>query len=287
MNVDIGRVFSNTLAMIKDRWLTMVGLWAAFLGLLIVYIFGFSALLGQVLAGIGASLIDPTMLQFALVSGGFSAGLIIVLVLFWLGYMAIFVGQYSAMVASASPLQQTGFGDAFARGLKGALTLIAVGILLFILYLIFALILALVGRILALLGPAAGILLMILLIPAGIYIACRFSMLIPAVVVEKVYNPIKAIDRSWEITKGKVLGIFLTLLAYSLLLAVVVVPSVYGIGALIESAPPGEDGLRAIFVFLFMLVLYFAVLIANSAMIASLHAEISDTQATEFSKAFE
>jgi len=147
----------------------------------------------------------------------------------------------------------------------------------------------LVGLILSFLGELGGIILVVLLIPAMIYLACRFSMIIPVVVVEKVFNPITAINRSWQITAGKVLGILVVLIVFAVIAAIgfFLFAMLFG-GILDGGAMGGQPGVASLIVFFVAtLVLSFAFLVTYSALIASLHAEVSDTQAVEFGKTFE
>ena len=290
MSIDIGRVFSNTLKMVQERWMTMIALWATFIGALIVYfLLVYAVIGGTFMALAGAGMSGPNAMGNLIASGGGSVGFFVVFLVLYFIYIAILLGQYASLVAAASPLQRLGFSEAFGRGLKGGLTLIGVALLFMLAYLVVLLVLTLATVILSLLGELGGIILLLVLIPAGIYVACRFSMIIPVIVVEKVFNPITAINRSWQITSGKVLGIFLTLLAFVVLAAVVVVPVALLMGGMLDpSGMGGAPGIGSILVFfLGFMVLSFAFLLSYSALIASLHAEVSDTQASEFSKAFE
>ncbi|MEM1132227.1 MAG: hypothetical protein AAGH53_04765 [Pseudomonadota bacterium] len=67
-----------------------------------------------------------------------------------------------------------------------------------------------------LMGLAIGIGFLLLIIP-GIYVAIKFVCAGPVIVAEKVRNPITALQRSWELTKGNSLRIF----AFVLILFVV------------------------------------------------------------------
>ncbi|WOE75130.1 glycerophosphoryl diester phosphodiesterase membrane domain-containing protein [Alterisphingorhabdus coralli] len=58
-----------------------------------------------------------------------------------------------------------------------------------------------------LMGLAIGIGFMLLIVP-GIYLAIKFICAAPIIVAEKERNPIAALQRSWELTKGNSLRIF-------------------------------------------------------------------------------
>jgi hypothetical protein len=288
MPIDIGLVFSGAVAMVKERWLAMLGLWATFLGFLFLYgIVVFAVVGGSMFAMAGAGMAaggfdDPTALA------GMGAGVVLIALLFYIGYFAIAFGQQGAMVAAASPLERIGFGDAFGRGLKGGLTMLGVMVLFVFAYLIAMLVLALLGFILSFLGSLGGIIIALIALVGGVYLACRFAVLIPVIVVEKVYNPITAINRSWHITAGKALGIFVVVLLGTVIAALIIVPTILLIGASFDPGSGAEPGIGAVIVlFVAVVVMSFAFLFFYSALVASLHAQVSDTQAVEFSKTFE
>lgn len=288
MPFDIGLVFSNAVAMVKERWLTMLGLWATFLGFLFLYgIVVFAVVGGSMFAMAGAGMAaggfeDPTALA------GMGAGFALIALVFYIGYFAIAFGQQGAMVAAASPLERIGFGDAFGRGLKGGLTMLGVMVLFLFAYLIAVLVLALLGFILSFLGSLGGFIIGLIALVGGVYLACRFAVLVPVIVVERAYNPITAINRSWRITAGKVLGIFVVVLLAAIVALIVIVPTFLLIGASFDPTTGAEPIMGAvILLFVTMIVVSFAFLFFYSALVASLHAQVSDTQAVEFSKTFE
>lgn len=58
------------------------------------------------------------------------------------------------------------------------------------------------------LGPAATVLLALVVLPLVIVLMVRFSLAAPVVAIEKVGNPLAAIARSWRLTKGNALRLF-------------------------------------------------------------------------------
>lgn len=84
-------------------------------------------------------------------------------------------------------------------------------------------------------GVTAGALLGIAAAVAVIYVYVKFSLTVPVIVIDKVANPIRALRRSWEMTKGNSvrLFVFYLLLFIALLVIALVVGLVVGlVGAL-------------------------------------------------------
>lgn len=290
MNFDIGQVFSNTFKMVQERWLPMIGLWAAFFGALFVYALVFGAVLGGSMMAVMGSMADPGSFDNPAALGGMGIGFILLMIVFYVGYLTIAFGQNASMTAMASPLMRPTFGDAFGLGLKGGLTFLGVIVLLIIAYIIFLLVATLLGFILSFLGEAAPAILVILLVPVVIYLALRFAVLVPVIVVEKVFNPITALNRTWQITKGNVLGIFVVYLVFAIVAMIAVaLPFFLLFGSLFDplsmGAGPGMG--TVLFSGLFFLLIVAAFSLFSVSLVASLHAEISDTQAVEFGKTFE
>lgn len=283
--LDIGSVFSNTFNMMKERWLALLGLWAVFIGLLIVYFIVGFAVIGGGAAATG-SLTDLS----AISAGGLGIGVIILGIIFYIGYIAILLGQQGSMIAYASPLRRTSFGDALTTGLKGGLTFVGVIILLFIAYFAFAIVAGILGYVL---GEVAAVILFVLLLPAFIYLLCRFAVLVPVIVVERIFNPITAITRCWQVTKGHVLGI-LVVLIITVIIAVIMmgIPFMLFFGTMFAAAGTGDPNVGAavggaIFGLLFFFLMYLVYMIFSTSLTASLHAEISDADAVDLGKTFE
>ncbi|WP_066524785.1 hypothetical protein [Erythrobacter sp. CCH5-A1] len=217
--IDIGRVFATGWAMMRQRFWLLLGMFAVFFALQMVG----SIVLGIVMAvmgaagaaSLGAGLDDPAAIT------GMSAGLIIFLVLFYGAYIVLALAQQAAMVTLASPLEEPSFGGAMARGFKSALPFFGIAVILLIAYVALSALVAGVVGVAGLGGTAAGGavggVMLLLILPVIVYLGCRFAVLVPVVAVDQVFNPIAAIRRSWEVTRGRVLGIFLATLALGVL----------------------------------------------------------------------
>lgn len=80
-------------------------------------------------------------------------------------------------------------------------------------------------------GAAAGAAVGLLAAVAVIYLLTKFSLTIPVIVIEGVMNPVRALGRSWSLTRGNSVRLFLFYLM--LLLAFVVIAIVIGIAGAI------------------------------------------------------
>jgi hypothetical protein len=294
---DIRQVFSNAWTALKDRWLLMIGMWAIFFGLMMIYYFVFGGVLGGAMLATGAMAggamggSDPTALL-----GSLGVGFILMTMLFLFGYMVIALGQQAGMIAIATPVERVNFGDAMMRGLKGGLTLLGVIVLMVLLGVVFALIAALIIVILQFMGDMGAVIGILLLAPIAIYLALRFAVLVPVIVVEKVFNPITAMGRAWQVTSGKVLGILIVYVVVTVLAVVIFfVPFVLLVGSPLALASGGADpmgaaaaGIGAIFgaiVLIFFLSIAYALF--TTALSAALHAQISDAHTVDLGKTFE
>lgn len=88
-------------------------------------------------------------------------------------------------------------GEALKRGAKGFPSY-------FVAQMLAVLALGLVGGLLAVISP----LLIILAIPVFFYVMIKFSLIGPVIGIEQMLNPIAALKRSWQLTKGNSLRIF-------------------------------------------------------------------------------
>ncbi|MBA4008926.1 MAG: hypothetical protein C0486_09120 [Erythrobacter sp.] len=276
--IDIGRVFATAWAMLRQRFWLLLGMVAVFFAIQIVA----SMVLGIVLAimgaagavGIGAGLDDPAAIT------GMSIFFILVMVVIYGAYLVLVLAQQAAMVTIASPLEDPSFGNAMARGFKSALPFFVISVILGIGYVALgAVVFVLVGVAGfggGLTGGIIGIVLLLLFMPVVVYLGCRFAVLVPVVAVDQVFNPIAAIRRSWAVTRGRVLGIFLAILVLAVLtLAVFGVP----FGLIFSTAVSGDPASGAPLLLL-LLPFVFLPLIAVYAMFtasffAALHSEVT------------
>lgn len=273
--IDIGRVFSTSFAMLRQRFWPLVGMWAVFFAIQMAgsILLGVAmAMMGAAgMASLGAGMDDPSAIT------GMSIGLIVFMALFYGAYLVIVLAQQAAMVMLASPLEEPTFGAALSRGFKSALPFFAIAILMLLIYF------AVVAAVAALAGAAgleggslaSGLLLLVL--PVMVYLGCRFAVLIPVVAVDQVFNPLAALRRSWAVTRGKVLRILLAIIAFAAVSLVVLgLPVMLIFGAVFT----GQDSAGAAAGFALLgFVIFIPLLIVYtmfaSAFTASLHSEVT------------
>ena len=111
MTVDIGKVFSDTWAMIKQRWLAMIGLWAAFVGVLILFYIGTIIAAGTWFVTFADAFNGAGGFADATAYGGLGIGFVVITVLIMVGFYTIIFGQFGSMVAMASPTRRPSSDD--------------------------------------------------------------------------------------------------------------------------------------------------------------------------------
>ncbi|WP_162627726.1 hypothetical protein [Erythrobacter sp. KY5] len=291
MSVDIARVFSDSWAMIKQRFFQLLGMWIVFLVINLLYMTIGGAFMGGSMFAMGAAATgvdDPGALL-----GGLGVGLVLMMILFYLGSMVIIFAQQCAMSALGTPLRQTPFNEAMVAGFKGGVTFIAVSILLAIAYFAFFLAYTLIGMVLSLIGEAAVVLTAVLFLPLLIYLALRLSVIVPVVAVDRVFNPITAIRRAWGMTSGNVLsilGVYLVIIALALVL--LIVPFSLMFGSVFIAGATGSDAASlaaagsVIGGFLLIIPLFLIYSVIAIVIGACLHAQLTDTRAEEATRTF-
>lgn len=287
--MDIGRVFSTSFAMLRQRFWPLLGMWAVFFVIQIVAMFALIiAIAGMGLAGsagLSAGIDDPSALA------GLGIGMIVFMVLFYAGYIVLVLAQQAALVTLASPLEEPSFGGALTRGFKSALPFLGITVLLLLGYVALLMALAAVTGGAALAGDSAGGmmggLLVLLFLPVLVYLGCRFSVLVAVVAVDQVFNPFTAIRRSWSVTGGKVLAIFLALLGFLLLSSVILgLPVMLMFGAASASGPDSVAGAGVALSLLLFFPLIIVYTIFASAFSSALHAVVTGGGAERLEEVF-
>ena len=128
-------------------------------------------------------------------------------------------------------------GQAIAIGAIGFLTSIAATI---IFYIGFSVVAGLILGAAAAVGVTAlTVILGIAIFVAFVYIAIKLSLLAPVIAIEKVYNPLAAMMRSWRLTKGNSVRLFFFYLL--LLVAFIIVSTVISLVLGLVFALAGEQ----------------------------------------------
>ncbi len=126
---------------------------------------------------------------------------------------------YLALLALLTDRSRPTVGEALRLAIRALPTVLGAALLFFAGYMGAVLLLAVVGAGLAKISGLGAIvaLAIIALIVGVVYAMVKCSLILPVVVIERVFNPVTALTRSWRLTKGN----SLRLLAFFLLLGVV------------------------------------------------------------------
>ncbi len=287
MQTSVSQILAKTGETIRSRFGGLLGLWGAyFAGQIVLFI-----ILGVVIgastfgafAAAGSGGMDPSAGLM-----GLGGGVVLMLILAYLAILLIAAAQSSSMIAYASPLQRPSFGDALNTGIRSALPMLGVMVLLLIAYFICALVVGLVGGLLAsVLGSAAAVL-VFLLIPALLYLACRLCTINGVVAVDGVTNPITAIQRGWAQTRSNALSIFGAIVIFAIGAVVIggllLIPYFNMISGAATGEVPGVGSALLTFVGFFGAMVL--ITITSSALFAVIHAEVSDASPTKASDVF-
>lgn len=140
------------------------------------------------------------------------------------------------------------------------------------------------GVVAAVASPAVTVLVGLVLAIFAIYVVVKFSLIAPVIAIDGVRNPITAISRSWQLTKGNSLRIF----AFILLLFITIViigALVQGVLTLIFAAIGGDvatigTGVVSALINTLVTVIFLVV-------IASIHRQLSGETPDRLAEAFE
>lgn len=233
----IGQVISDMFGMVKGRFGSLLALWAIYFALTIALSFVLFIVIGMAgIAGFAAMGSDPLATGNPLAAG---VGVILAVVLFYIGYVFVAMAQYGSMISMASPLRQMTVGDALGAGWRAAPALLLLMLVLLVGYFAVAMVFAAVGTAFSAMGEAAGGLIALILLPVLIWLGCRLAPLFAVVAVDGVRNPFTAIARSWHLTRGHALTIFLASLVFMVIMLVVAgVAMLPSIGLLRSMADP-------------------------------------------------
>jgi hypothetical protein len=200
------------------------------------------------------------------------------------------------MIAMASPLERTTVGAALSSGWRAAPALLLLMVVLIVAYFVAALVFGLLGAALAALGDAASALVLLLVLPALIWVGCRLAPLFAVVAVDRVRNPFSAIGRAWRLTRGHALTIFLAMLGFMVIVAivcaVVLLPSIGLLRSMSDpeslstmgAAGPAVGGFLLLMVSLMVVSVLFN--IAYCAFLAVIHGTLASASGEGAAEAF-
>ncbi len=160
----------------------------------------------------------------------------------WLGLMVVIqaVGQLAIFAMLARPGKVT-VGEALRDGLGGLLPLIAA-------QLIVSLALAVLVAIAFAIGAASGsvgvmVLIGLLVAAAALYVSIRMLLSVPVIAIDRVRNPIAALQRSWDLTRGRfgAILLYMFLLVICFIVAALVTGMVVGVIATLLGGPRAAE----------------------------------------------
>jgi hypothetical protein len=285
--MSVGQLLSDTFGMVKARFGGLVGLWAVYLAMIIALVILFAVVVGTAgIAGLGA-LGEGNV--SAIAGGGFVVGAIV----FYVGYFLVVMAQYASLVTMASPLRQPSFGDAFGTGWRSAPALLLLIIVMMIAYLVLAIPFGLLAAALASLGAARRALTLLIALGVMLWVGSRLAPLFAIIAVDGVRNPFTALARSWRLTSGHALTIFLTLLSFLVIMIVVcgiaLIPSFGLLRTMADPSGLGSAGAALGGVGLLMLtfvVLGVVFTVSYAALLAVIHGSLSNAAGEGVVEAF-
>lgn len=283
MKLTVSQIFSDTFAAMKEHFWGLIGLWLTFFAITAVAMIVFFMVMGGGVMAMAGAIEGAD-------GAGFGAGVILFMFVFYVVYLLLACAQTAALNAMASPLRRVDFGEAFGLGWRSSPTLLLVMVLLVIAYFVGALVAGMIFAALASLGSAVAVVAAILLFLGVMYLACRLSIVFPIVPVDGVRNPITAISRSWGLTRGNALSIFLSFLLlfviFGVLVGVLILPFMGTIMSMDNpNAAPALGGLAFFFIGAIVLSVVFAVTYA--AFLSAIHGRLAGSTGEQLSETFE
>lgn len=195
---------------------------------------------------------------------------------YWWVILIVFVTQGIGTLALLTLLTDRAkptVGEAIARGASGFLSYFAAN-------LIFVFALGTILTIALLITPF----LVVLAIPVMFYAMVKFSLVMPAIAIDGIRNPIKAISRSWSLTKGNSFRLFafyvllvIALMVVTLIITMVLAVLLAAIGGQIETI---GNALVASLINAGFVVLFLGIL-------AGVHRQLAGDRPEELSEVFD
>jgi membrane-anchored glycerophosphoryl diester phosphodiesterase (GDPDase) len=275
MQFDMNRTWSQTLTLVKGNFQLLAIVAGVFMLLpaLVIYIANPEIL--QVL-----SLTDPEAVEATLQPAMLRIGL------FGLAAFILQMIGHAALMALISGERPT-VGEAIRAGVRalpsvaGAVVVFFLGLIaaMFVLSFGLSLILSLIAMLLGSSTEGAVALTTLVLMPVLIvfqlYVMVRFMMTLPVIVLEHQGNPLKALGRSWRLTRPRAWAIlgFIALLGIAYFVILMVVSIVLGaIGAV--TGDPATGGSALVFGLVISLVGALVAILA-SGILVSIHQQLS------------
>jgi hypothetical protein len=171
-------------------------------------------------------------------------------------------------------------GQALASGAKAFLPYLGTQILQMILLALIVLVPITIG---ALISPVVAVLLGLVAAVGAIYVMTKLSMTIPVIAIDRVMNPVRAMTRSWRLTKGNSVRLFFfyVLLFVVMLVITLVLASITGLLS-VFSAREGSAIIGGVINGLMNMIVVTLLL----AILAAVHRQLSGDTPEQLSETF-
>lgn len=277
MQTSVGDIYGRTFEIIRERFGSLLGLWATFFAINMALIVVFAMVVG-VSAFAGANM--------AADAGAMGAGMILGVIVFYVLYILVYCAQSASMTAMASPLQRLTFGEALNAGVRSALPMLGLIVILLIAYLAAAMVIGLIIGILAMAGKAVSFIAMLLVFLGAVYLGCRLCTVNAVIAVERVGNPLTALSRGWSMTRDHVLTIFLALLGFGIIAIILVLLLATPFFSMMSAAsalavdpmgtPPEAPGMGSmVFLVIGAIIVGIGLSIVGSTLMSVIHGELA------------
>lgn len=211
-----GKALSDAFAIFKARFVPMAAI-------TILYFVAIGALMGT----FGMALIGTVTSGLGTTPGaggeGLGGGMILSVIVLYVAIYAANFWQQGAMCRLTSDRHDGSLGDAASAGLRSILPLFGVLVVVLVAFFVGSLLFGLVvgGAAMGADSGAVGVIAMLVLIGGIIFLALRLSMVLPIIAIEDQRNPIAALSRSWNITRGSVLKLLAVYLLVGFVMGII------------------------------------------------------------------
>ena len=148
---------------------------------------------------------------------------------FLIGFGAALVQAVGTMtlLALLTDRKRPTVGEAIGIGLRAVPTVIAAAVLLMIAMMLATVPVSLLAGLMAAAAGPAAVVVVIALLVGFAYVMTKLSLLLPVIVIDRTFNPVAALLRSWRLTKGNSVRLFFFYLL--LFVAYLVIAIVFGL----------------------------------------------------------
>lgn len=208
MKLDMNAVWSRGMVLVRENFQLLAVIAGVFF-LLPAMLINFIMPADETTVQVMNVLLDPNASQTAKDTAMAKASEIFGPVMGWTFALNIasFVG-YGAMMALMGSSRPT-VGEALVTGLKSVISVVGAFVIFMVLYFVVAVVLVVpIAMVAGAIGaPVLAVFAPFLVIVAAFYLMARMSLTLPVIVNEHALNPLKALKRSWDLTRPSAWGV--------------------------------------------------------------------------------